>query len=180
MPHTLTIQNRQRTRAVETRLLRQIVDCLLTELLQVSQADLGLILVATLEMARVNEQFLKHKGSTDVITFNHASGVSPPGDLGLELHVAGIFDHLKPQLQILRGELFVCVDEALIQAQRFRTTWQAELVRYVIHGVLHLRGFDDCRAAARRVMKREENRLLRILTRRFNFNQLTRARRRSA
>ena len=47
----------------------------------------------------------------------------------------------------------------------------------MIHGVLHLRGFDDRPATARRVMKREENRLLRELAGRSDLNQLARARR---
>ena len=47
-----------------------------------------------------------------------------------------------------------------LQAKQFKTTWQSEIVRYVIHGVLHLLGHDDRLAAARRRMKREENRLL--------------------
>jgi len=41
------------------------------------------------------------------------------------------------------------------------------LARYLIHGVLHLRGFDDRTPRARLTMKREEDRLLRELSRRF-------------
>jgi probable rRNA maturation factor len=66
------------------------------------------------------------------------------------------------------------VDEALIQARRFRTTWQNELLRYIIHGVLHLGGFDDERAASRRRMKREEDRLLGKLARDFDLSKLRR------
>jgi probable rRNA maturation factor len=68
------------------------------------------------------------------------------------------------------------VDEAIIQARRFRTSWPAELVRYLVHGVLHLRGFDDHTAADRRRMKTEENRLLRLLAGRFPLSQLARTR----
>ena len=74
----------------------------------------------------------------------------------------------------LHGELFICVDEAIRQARRFRTTWQSELVRYVVHGVLHLLGHDDHHAADRRKMKREENRLVRLMARRFAFTRLAR------
>jgi probable rRNA maturation factor len=55
------------------------------------------------------------------------------------------------------------VPEAVRQAAEFGTTWEAELLRYVIHGILHLRGYDDLEPAKRRVMKREENRLVRKL-----------------
>ena len=171
MPLTLTIHNRQRARGLETRRLRQLVHCLLGELLGVLEADLGLILVSSPEMTRANEQFLGHEGSTDVITFDHS-----PGDRDLDLAVASRPKRPQAKLRDLHGELFVCIDEALIQGRRFHTTWQTELVRYVIHGVLHLRGFDDQHAGARRVMKREENRLLRKLARRFDFQQLARPR----
>jgi ssRNA-specific RNase YbeY (16S rRNA maturation enzyme) len=46
------------------------------------------------------------------------------------------------------------------------------LARYVIHGVLHLRGFDDLRPADRRKMKREENRLLKEIARLFPLSKL--------
>jgi rRNA maturation RNase YbeY len=81
---------------------------------------------------------LNHEGPTDILTFDQ--GTSP---------------------DCLRGELFICVAEAERQAMEFRTSWREELLRYVIHGLLHLRGFDDLSPSKRRVMKREEDRLVR-------------------
>jgi probable rRNA maturation factor len=72
----------------------------------------------------------------------------------------------------LHGELFICLEVAVAQARGFRTNWQTELARYVVHGVLHLRGFDDLQPAKRRKMKREEDRLLGQLSRRFDLKQL--------
>jgi rRNA maturation RNase YbeY len=116
-------------------------------------------------MTRVNETFLHHDGSTDVITFDHRLGVPPSGGSTAR-------NRLKSELQTLHGEIFICVEEAVIQAKRFRTTWQSEIIRYAIHGLLHLKGFDDHRTADRRAMKREENRLLRQLSRRFPISKL--------
>ena len=143
----LTIQNRQRTRAINSRQLRQVTAALLNDLLEVQQAELGITLVAAPEMTQLNERFLQHEGSTDVITFDYREPESRNRELGT----------------VIRGEVFICIDEAIVQARRFRTTWQAEVVRYIIHGVLHLLGQDDQGAADRREMKREENRLLRAL-----------------
>ena len=64
------------------------------------------------------------------------------------------------------------MDEAVLQARKFDTSWQSEIVRYIIHGVLHLVGFDDSSAGARRKMKREENRRLREITRCFPLSKL--------
>jgi probable rRNA maturation factor len=154
----LTISNRQRTRPINVPLLRQICVTFVNDLLGLKSVELGITLVAAPEMTGLNKTFLNHEGSTDVITFDHAE----PGTRNLE---AGTNIH---------GELFVCVDEAVLQARRFRTTWQSEVVRYVIHGILHLLGHDDHRVADRRKMKREENRLLRSMATRFPLSRLAR------
>ena len=152
------IQNRQRTRAVDVRCLRQIIAFLLSESLEIKQAELGITLVASPAMTRLNQTYLQHEGSTDVITFDHREAGGRTSEIETAIH----------------GEVFVCVDEAILQARQFRTTWQSEVMRYVVHGVLHLLGYDDHRAEDRRTMKREENRLLRLLASRFPLSRLAR------
>ena len=146
----VTLINRQRTRKLDTRRLRKITLALLGEL-QVVEAELGITFVADEEMTLVNETFLQHEGSTDVITFDHT------------LEQDSRRKATDSNNGSVHGELFICVDEAVRQAKRFRTTWQSELTRYIVHGVLHLLGHDDHVAADRRKMKREENRLVRKL-----------------
>ena len=75
----------------------------------------------------------------------------------------------------VHGEIFICIDDAVKQARQFRTTWQSELVRYLIHGVLHAVGYGDLTPADRGVMKREENRLLLMLSRQFSLRHLANA-----
>jgi probable rRNA maturation factor len=145
----VVIANRQRTKKINARLLKQIVGGLMTEL-RITEVELGINLVGAKEMAKVNWNFLRHEGSTDVITFDHRN-------CELEIH----------------GELFICVDEAVLQAKQFGTSWQSEIVRYVVHGVLHLRGHDDLQPDLRRKMKRTENRLVHVLARRFSLAQLS-------
>ena len=159
MSGSLAITNRQRTVSLNPRLLRRITKSLLTELLKLDTFDLSLIIVRAPEMAQINQTFLQHEGSTDVITFDYAEN-SP--------HVTG---HTSLSLH---GELFICIDDAIAQAKEFRTTWQCELARYVIHGVLHLRGYDDIRIPDRRKMKREENRLLQEIAHLFPLKELGR------
>lgn len=165
----LVLWNRQRLRRINAPLLRRIVRRLLEEFVGFEDYGLCIHLVAAPEMVRLNETFLRHAGTTDVITFDYAAGRTSrlSASLGLKTIRAG--HDAYPALQ---GEIFVCVDEAIRQARRFRTSWQAELGRYVVHGVLHLCGYDDRRAASRRKMKREENRLLRLLTARFPLSHL--------
>jgi len=134
----LAITNRQRDRKVDTRRVREVAAAVLAEAGQ--GAELGIHVVSAKRSAEVNWKFLQHEGPTDIITFDHGS--TP---------------------ERLFGEMFICVPEAVRQATEFGTTWEAELLRYVIHGILHLRGYDDLEPAKRRVMKREENRLVRKL-----------------
>ncbi|TSA40747.1 MAG: rRNA maturation RNase YbeY [Verrucomicrobiales bacterium] len=146
----VTLLNRQRVRKLDSRRLRRITLALLGEL-RVVEAELGVTFVPDEEMTLVNETFLQHEGSTDVITFDHSATQDSRRK------------STETERNALHGELFICVDEAVRQAKRFRTTWQAELARYIVHGVLHLLGHDDHGVADRRKMKREENRLVRKL-----------------
>jgi probable rRNA maturation factor len=124
--------------------------------LEIGEAELGVNLVAAPEMTLINETFLRHEGSTDVITFDYSNAECGVRSAELNLH----------------GELFICVDEAVLQARQFKMTWQSEIVRYLVHGILHLLGHDDRHPAARRRMKREENRRLAGLSKKFNLAQI--------
>jgi probable rRNA maturation factor len=138
----LRVSNRQRRYAIHAQLLRQVLDSFLSDLPALEHFDIDLCLVNATEMARLNALHLGHAGPTDVITFDYASPPSP---------------------RRLHGEIVVCVDEAIANARRFRTSWPDELVRYVIHGVLHLRGYPDDTTANRQRMRRTETRWLKKL-----------------
>jgi probable rRNA maturation factor len=149
------IRNRQRTRALDIPLLRRLARHVLETELDVSSYELGLHFVAPTKMAEMNQYYLGHEGSTDVITFDYSEG----GAHGP-----------------LHGELFICVADAVTQARNFDTTWPSEVVRYIIHGLLHLRGFDDLAPRARRIMKREEERLLKKVSTKFKVCRLAKPR----
>lgn len=151
----IMISNRQRARKIDLRLLETITAAVLEEL-KIAQAELGIVLTSANEMASLNKKYLGHEGPTDVITFDYGnpeSGIRIPG---LPLH----------------GEIFVCVEEAQRQAKEFRTGWQPEMVRYIVHGVLHLLGHDDLKPMARKKMKRVEGRVAGKLSRRFALSKL--------
>jgi probable rRNA maturation factor len=159
----LVIANRQRRKKINSRRLREITEALLAEL-KITDAELGINLVGAREMALVNETFLQHEGATDVITFNHGEAGTPRGGVRTAQRA----------VPTIHGELFICVDVAVAQAKEFKSSWQTEVVRYVLHGVLHLLGYDDLKPALRREMKREENRLVRRLEKRFSLAQVSR------
>lgn len=142
------------------RLLKRLTKTLLRDLLRREFSELGIYLVAEPEIIRLNETFLRHQGSTDVITFDYAEPVTPEKKTR----------HKSEQL--LCGEIFISLAEAFLQARRFRTTWQSELARYVAHGVLHLCGYDDQREGTRRRMKEQEEHLLRQLSEMYDLAKL--------
>lgn len=176
MTRTLSVRNRQRTRGVDTRLLRRIALWALDEEFHDAEFEVGIHVVGAEEMALLNETFLRHEGSTDVITFDHRDNVGQASRLP---HRAQRDGRSSPSpmgrrdaCPALHGEIFLCLDDAVKQAPRFRTTWQGELVRYLLHGLLHLHGFDDRSPTVRRKMKRQENRLLRLAAAQFPLKQL--------
>jgi probable rRNA maturation factor len=147
---SLIIKNHQRRQRIDSRLLRRMTLTLLESLLNRNEFHLAIHIVNAPRMTVINETFLQHEGSTDVITF----------------------DYNDPAFPTLSGELFICLDEAVIQAARFHTSWQSELARYVVHGILHLCGHDDHDPVKRRAMKRQEGQLLKKLDARFSVRKL--------
>jgi len=150
----LTLRNRV-AQPLDLAFLRRVFRFLLRDLLGANVRELGIYVVGEEKMTQLNETFLRHRGVTDVIAFNYAENSS-----GAALY----------------GEIFVCVDEARLQAKRFGASWQEELVRYIVHGILHLLGYDDHRKADRLRMKREENRLVKELAHTFPLKALSQSR----
>ncbi len=180
--------NHQRVQPLDFRLLRRIIRTLLLEVLDQPRFQLEIHIVNPDEITRLNETYLRHRGVTDVIAFDYSS--PPETGLGQENSPQDISSpeplnaslanscHSAPQEERLgerrplHGEIFVCLPEAMKQARRFRTTWQTELVRYLVHAILHLSGYDDRTPAKRRVMKRAEDKALRTLRTRYYFEKM--------
>jgi probable rRNA maturation factor len=101
--------------------------------------ELSVALLSDGALARLHGQFLGDPSPTDVITFagDTAHGVA--------------------------GEICVSVDAALRTKGRARLS--GEIMLYVVHGWLHLAGYDDARPAAKRSMRRAEARAMRLLAR---------------
>lgn len=143
----LGIANRQRTKRLNIPKIRELAEWIVKAL---DHVELGFHFVSAKKMARVHEEYMNVPGSTDVITFDHGS--KPPD----EIH----------------GEIFICVDDAISQAKEFGTTWQSEIARYMIHGILHLEGFDDIDPQERKAMKWTEDKLLSRAAKEFDFRKL--------
>jgi probable rRNA maturation factor len=93
----------------------------------------------------INNSYLGHNYSTDIITFNYSG----------ENHT-------------LDGEIFISLDDASFYANKYGVELHNEILRLIIHGFLHLLGYDDKEAKEKRKMKRVENKLVSKF-----FNSLT-------
>lgn len=91
--------------------------------------EVEVALVGDRTMARLNRRFLGHRGPTDVLAFPGRGGARDPS----------------------LGEIVISVDRARLQARREGWPVRREVALLAVHGVLHLRGYDDRtpRAAAR-------------------------------
>jgi len=102
-------------------------------------------LVDDATIAKLNEQYHATPGPTDILSFDYGEG---------------------------QGELIISVECAVRQAKRFRVTPSRELARYVVHGILHLHGYDDRAPEDRRRMRAAERRLISQACRDFEITGL--------
>lgn len=84
----------------------------------------------------LNRQYLKHDYPTDIITFNYSESTS-----------------------ILDGEIFISYQDAIKNAKKYRVSVNEELIRLIVHGILHLIGYNDITVYEKKIMKTLENQL---------------------
>jgi len=101
--------------------------------------SLDINIINSKKLLKVNVDFLGHNYDTDIITFNYSD-----------------------KIDILNGELLISYEMAIENANRFKCSLNSELVRLIIHGILHMSGFDDKNVEDRKKMKRKENQLVKL------------------
>jgi rRNA maturation RNase YbeY len=87
----------------------------------------------------VNRQYLNHDYYTDIITFDDCRG------------------------KLLRGDMFISLETVETNAQQQHVSYDEELLRVIIHGVLHLCGINDKGPGEREIMELHENEALKLL-----------------
>jgi probable rRNA maturation factor len=104
-----------------------------------NEAELSLVFLTDAALAQLHADFLDDPSATDVITFE--------GDAA---HGSA-------------GEICVSVDTAARYAKEHGRKFTEELTLYLVHGWLHLAGYDDLQPAKKRVMRRAEARAMKLL-----------------
>lgn len=98
--------------------------------------EIAYIFCSDKKILEVNKQYLQHDYYTDIITFDYC------------------------ERDVLNGDIFISIETVSSNAERFRVSFEEELRRILIHGILHLCGQDDKTPALRAEMTKKENEAL--------------------
>jgi probable rRNA maturation factor len=129
---TIHITNRQKTLPVDRRRMRRAILAILRDA-GISAANISVALVDNPTIAKLHERFLGDPNPTDVLSFL-----------------------LERSEKSLEGEVVASADAARASAPRYKSTPEDELLLYVIHGTLHLVGYDDATPRQRAAMRKKE------------------------
>ena len=100
--------------------------------------ELNYIFCNDLYLSKINLKYLQHNTFTDIITFDNA-----------------ITDEIS-------GDIFISTERVQENALLFEVSFEEELKRVMVHGVLHLMGYDDKTAPQIEVMRNKENELIKL------------------
>ena len=95
--------------------------------------DISIIFCSDNYILDINMKYLQHDYFTDIITFDYCEGDK------------------------ISGDLFISIDSVRENALLYGTEFEDELNRVMVHGVLHLIGYDDHTKAEQKTMREKEN-----------------------
>lgn len=101
--------------------------------------EIGYMFVDDEKILEVNNEYLGHDYYTDVITFDYDEN------------------------DVINGDIVISLDTVRTNAEQFGKTYDDELHRVIIHGILHLCGINDKGPGEREIMEENENKALALL-----------------
>lgn len=100
--------------------------------------DINYIFCSDDELLEINIQHLNHNTYTDIITFDYTEG------------------------DRISSDIFISIDRVEENAKKFKVSFEEELHRVMIHGILHLCGYKDKTKADAELMRKKENASLKL------------------
>ena len=151
----IELTNQQKIKRVNLkqlhRYLKKIFRLLFAEGGNIGSVNLSILLCDNTFIKKLNKKYFKKPSVTDVIAFPLADDLEP--------------DYL--------GEVVVSVEEAVKMAKRLGCKWQDELRLYLIHGILHLVGYDDRTRLKKARMDKMQEELLKLKDKRKRIKSIT-------
>lgn len=104
-----------------------------------TMSDIALIFCNDEYLLKVNQEYLEHDFYTDIITFDYCAD------------------------GLISGDLFISIERVIDNAEEFNVTFEQELHRVIIHGVLHLCGYLDKTSEEETIMRKKESEALLLM-----------------
>ncbi len=147
-----TVTNLNRAHKVNGPFIKKIIAEILKFLKQPRIAELEVVFLDDVAIRSLNKKYKKRNSATDDLSFK------------IDRDEFGVGSSL--------GEVFISLDTAFRNAGIFKTTFEEETVLYVIHGILHLFGYDDGKPKDRRRMSKKEEEILEYLCKREDLSKV--------
>ena len=100
--------------------------------------DISVVFCSDEALLAINRQYLQHDYLTDIITFDYSEG------------------------ETISGDLMISIDTVRSNAELYGTSFRDELMRVIIHGILHLCGYGDKTPEEEKQMRALEDKYLAI------------------
>jgi probable rRNA maturation factor len=114
------------------RKIKQLIEKVIAKEYKIS-GDLNFIITNDNNVRSINTEFLEHDYNTDVISFGYNSG------------------------NVVNGEVYISIDTVRSNSLNYNVSLSEEVLRVIIHGVLHLLGYDDKTEDEKRVIREKED-----------------------
>ena len=147
MPLTIEINAENQHHSIDAARLKKAVRLILNDA-GIRSAEISIAIVSDERMHELNRQYLQHDYPTDVLSFVLARNA---------------------RAKSLDGEIIASSDYAAREALRYRWTTDDELLLYIIHGCLHLVGYDDTTAKSKDLMREAEEKYLELFSLQHRF-----------
>ena len=127
----------------------------------VLKAELSIVFLTDRKIRLLNKKFLKRDNATDVLSFDYTepSRGDPAKSSKRSSTSPGQSIYAK-----LEGEVVISAATAYTNARQFNTSPDKEIMLYVIHGILHLLGYDDHSAKDKKRMRGKECELMELVS----------------
>jgi probable rRNA maturation factor len=150
----IRVTNHNRSRSINERFIRSIASEILRAVKKPATTELEIVFLSDERMRALNKKYADSDRPTDVLSFK-----------------LGEKEFGRPDSFI--GEILISSDTAARNSKVFGSTFGEEIILYVIHGILHLFGYDDADAGSRARMSEKENVILRELCRKEDLSKVS-------
>jgi len=149
-------ENRNRKRKIDLSKMERAAQ-IAVKALGKDNVEVNIVFLSSQEIRVLNRTYLGADAATDVIAFPLERGTGPGDGRPMEWTGKG---GLQAGYSFL-GDIAISTDRAARNAGDYGTTFDEETARYVVHGALHLMGYEDTARKDRAVMREKEDEILR-------------------